>query len=200
MIRLGKLAGQGSLLLMGLLMVGVSVVKVRAEGDGRVGEANGNVPMTESVVVVKEEVNYYLPYPGMLPDHPLYWVKMVRDKLREYVLFRLERKVEYWAFLADKRIGAGKVLMEGGKGEKGVVTYRKASGYLKKAVTGVEELVSEGVETGALTNKIEQATLKYIEVLERSAARNESLRGQIEEVKKEVEESRQRILIVLGRV
>jgi len=26
--------------------------------------------------VVAQGVDYYLPYPGILPDHPLYWLKI----------------------------------------------------------------------------------------------------------------------------
>src|SRR5688572_7269837 len=121
-MRDNKLMLKLFVILGAMLMVGVSVVKVRVEGmemDILDQEATNSANIDELVngnkEVAIEEINYYLPYPGILPDHPLYFLKMMRDRVVEWSLFRPERKAEYFMFLADKRIGAGRVLIEGGK-------------------------------------------------------------------------------------
>lgn len=206
-MRFNKIFLKFFVILGALGMVGISVVRVRAEGmeigiKDEVATASaeiGDELALENNDVGIEGVNYYLPYPGILPDHPLYWLKMMRDRVVEWSLFRSERKAEYWVFLADKRIGGGVVLIDGGKADMGVDTYRKGSRYLQKAIIKVEELKKGGKEMGELSNRIELATAKYLEVLERSARKNEDLRGQIDEIKKEVMDSRSRILKILGR-
>ena len=34
---------------------------------------------TESSIIISQRVNYELPYPGMLPDNPFYFLKVLRD-------------------------------------------------------------------------------------------------------------------------
>ncbi len=203
MLRTSKWFVQGLMVFGALMMVAVSVVKVRAEGDAvemGIVQKDSVGLNRESMPTISEEVNYYLPYPGMLSDHPLYFVKMFRDRFREWVIIDQARKAEYWAFLADKRVAAGKVLIEGGKPVLGVSAYQKASKYLQRSTNKVEELKKNGKEMGDLANKLEQATLKYDEVLERSEQKNEGIKGQIDEVKKEIDESRKKVLKVLDRV
>ncbi len=204
MLRVGKWLGIVGVVLASFLMVVVSVVKARAEGEEGI-EVKDEVTTEErdaldNRIILVEEVNYYLPYPGVLPDHPFYFVKMMRDKIREWTLFDGARKAEYWSLLADKRIAAGKVLIEGNKQALGIQTYRKAVGYLQKAVVEIEKLEGKGREMGGLTNKLEQAILKYNEILERSASENEDLRGQTEEIKREIDMARERVFKLLDRV
>lgn len=207
MMRLGELLGKFCLLMAALVILGLSVVKVRAQGTeielgfSQAVEIEGEVlsEEVEQEEVMVEPVNYYLPYPGVLPDHPLYFLKMLRDRVREWTLFDPARKAEYYSLLADKRLGAGRILVEGGKEELGVETYWKSARYLQKSVELTEQLKAEGREMGDLANKLEQASQKHLEVLERSAAEKSSIRGQIEEIKKVVELGREKILQVLGR-
>src|SRR3989337_1880549 len=60
-------------------------------------------------------IDYYLPYPGLLPDHPLYWLKMVRDRVRLWLAFNQVKKAELLLLYADKRLGASKAVAEGNK-------------------------------------------------------------------------------------
>lgn len=206
MKRISRLVAKILFVFLALIMVGVSVVKAREEGGiemeikDKAVVYKEDVIARESEVIVKEEVNYYLPYPGLLPDHPLYFLKMMRDRLKEWKTFDQARKAEYFVNLADKRMGAGRALIEGDEDELGVTTYRKASRYLKKAIEKISELEGEGREMGDLANRIEQATLKYDEVMERSGANNPDLRGQIEEIRKEIQETRNVVLKILDRV
>lgn len=86
------------------------------------------------------QVDYYLPYPGILPDHVLYPLKMMRDQVRLWLANSTEKKMELQWLYADKRIGAAEVLVSGGKADLGVKTAVKANGYLKQAVDQAEKL------------------------------------------------------------
>lgn len=111
------------------------------------------------------KVDYYLPYPGILPDHPLYWLKMLRDKVflsfTKKPLVRFERLLLY----ADKRVGAAEALVKGNKMELGVTTADKAEKYLEQAVVQFEELAKKGEAQPEIHNRLDKALLKHQEIL-----------------------------------
>jgi len=113
----------------------------------------------------ENKVDYYLAYPGILPDHPLYWLKMLRDKVSLFLtkepLVRFERLLLY----ADKRIGAAEALIEGNKMELGVTTADKAEKYLEQALGEFEGLAKKGEAQPELYDRLDKAFLKHQEVL-----------------------------------
>lgn len=123
--------------------------------------------MVEDMVVAPatemqtEATDYYLPYPGILPDHPMYWLKMVRDRVQLWLTTKPETKAEKLLLYADKRLGAGWALVEGNKISLGVTTLTKAEKYLEKALVMSAELDQES----SLVEKLNKASLKHKEVL-----------------------------------
>src|SRR5438105_4293482 len=55
--------------------------------------------------------DYKLPYPGILPDNPLYFIKTARDRLVGFLISDPVRKAEFDVLQADKRIGMGELLV-----------------------------------------------------------------------------------------
>lgn len=124
-----------------------------------------NITPTPSVTPTPAKVDYYLAYPGILPDHFLYSLKMVRDKILLTLTFDPVKKAELMLLYADKRLGAGKALIEGGKTELGLSTLTKAGKYLEQAVAQAEEAKKAGKDVKVLYEKLAGATLKHEEVL-----------------------------------
>lgn len=60
-----------------------------------------------SVLAVEE---YELPYPGILPNHPLYILKAGRDKVLEMFTRSPIRKAELYLLFADKRINMARYI------------------------------------------------------------------------------------------
>ncbi|MBF8250036.1 MAG: LPXTG-motif cell wall anchor protein, partial [Candidatus Levybacteria bacterium] len=58
-----------------------------------------------------QEVNYELPYPGLLPDSPLYFLRVTRDKLVSFLISDPLKKAEFDLLQADKRLNAGIYLL-----------------------------------------------------------------------------------------
>lgn len=111
-------------------------------------------------------VQYYLPYPGILPDNPLYKVKALRDKVRWWLTFDEGKKAERELLYADKRINAAIALIEGGKVDLGVDTATKAEKYLEQAVYRTIKLKKIGQDMGSLMLTLEKASAKHAEILE----------------------------------
>lgn len=101
--------------------------------------------------------DYYLPYPGLLPDHPFYWVKMARDRIQLWLTTDKAAKAEKLLSYADKRLGAGWALIDGNKKTLGVTTLSKAEKYL-------DEAVALGKDT-TLRENLKKAIRKHEEVI-----------------------------------
>lgn len=124
-------------------------------------------------------VEYYLPYPGILPDNPLYKAKMVRDWVRLRLTFDQVEKAGRELLYADKRINAAIVLVEGGKANLGVATATKAEKYLARAVGRTLSLAKQGKDVKSLLLTLAKATAKHVEILEDLAARSTDQNQQV---------------------
>ncbi|MCL5019024.1 MAG: DUF5667 domain-containing protein [Patescibacteria group bacterium] len=113
-----------------------------------------------------KEVNYQLPYPGILPDNPLYPLKVFRDKIYDLLLSDPLRKVEFKLLMADKRMMMGHLLLNNkGKAELSEQTVSKASKYYEEAVTVFFKAEKEGRDVKFLRQKLIDASLKYEELI-----------------------------------
>lgn len=112
------------------------------------------------------EIDYYLPYPGILPDHFLWPVKALRDKIRLFVAVDPAKKAEVALLLADKRVGMARELIRGGKSELGVSTATKAEKYLEQVFEEEERARVGGRDTVNLLIRLAKASLKHQEVIE----------------------------------
>lgn len=168
------------LIVLSALVFGLSVVLISAKRVSQaqvlgevVGEVEGQMDTgnMESIEVTKDtekkEVDYYLPYPGILPDHPLYWLKMIRDRIMLLLTPEPVAKFDRLLLYADKRLGAAQALIEGGKKELGVATATKGEKYLERTVTQFKQIKDQGKATPELTERLRKATLKHEEVLQK---------------------------------
>jgi len=148
-------------------ILGTSVLRTSAQThqpEGQISSENYQIlpAATESG---QTPVDYYLPYPGILPDHFLYPIKMIRDRILVFFTTDPLKKAELFLLFADKRIGAAKSLVEGGKQELGVTTLTKAEKYLEKAVNQENVAREKGKDTITFLEKMAKASLKHEELL-----------------------------------
>ena len=123
------------------------------------------VPSPEATVSSSPKVNYFLAYPGILPDNPLYRLKMVRDRIWEWLTTGRLEKANLFLLYADKRLGAGKALIEGNKMDLGFSTLLKGEKYLERAIGEAEKAMEEGRKVETLVGRLKNASLKHEEVL-----------------------------------
>lgn len=113
----------------------------------------------------KPEINYYLVYPGMLPDQALYKLKMVRDRIWILITTNPVKKAELLLLFADKRLGAARVLIEGNKVPLGINTLVKGEKYLERSVNQTIDNKKNGENISVLAGKLRLAIQKHQEVL-----------------------------------
>jgi len=129
-------------------------------------------PMSEEVVatpsgtdLVSEKEDYSLPYPGLLPDHPLYFLKMARDRIQLWLTRQPLAQAKLLLHYGDKRIAAALALAEKGKIGLAASTASKAEDYLRRALEAAKLAETRGEDTKDMYNQLLKATEKHGKVL-----------------------------------
>lgn len=108
-------------------------------------------------------VEYNLPYPGILPDSPLYILKVFRDDVVTWMIQDPIQKSFYLLLLSDKRLAAGQVLINSGKEEVGANTLLQSEEYFKNSVDLAEKLSKE--KRRDLVSKLVVAGAKHTQIV-----------------------------------
>ena len=128
-----------------------------------------------SEITEKIFIDYVLAYPGkILPDNPIWYVKVLRDKTWLGLTFNSSKKSELNLLFADKRLNASLTLFKNNKPDMGLTVLTKSGKYMEKAA----KLAGDNKD---LYNKLALASLKHREVIE-----NEILPITPEDLKPEV--------------
>lgn len=113
------------------------------------------------------EINYELPYPGsILPDHPLWFLKVIRDKAWLAATSNPGKKAELKLLFADKRLGASKILFEKGKPELAYSTLTKAEKYLEEAYLQEKENREKRMDTSDFLMRLADCSLIHRHTIE----------------------------------
>lgn len=130
-----------------------------------------------------QETNYQFPYPGILPDHPLYPLKVIRDKIYDFFITGSLKKAEFKLLMADKRFYMAVMLMEKGKPALAEKTVSKASKYYEEGVLLLSKTQKEEKDINIMKHKFILASKKYLEII------SGWQEGSSEEVKKGLQSS-----------
>lgn len=152
-----KIAGIFTTLLIALVILSVSVLETVTP------ESYAYTPMvlSEKTETAKEmTIEYVLPYSGKInPDSPLWYPKVVRDKVWYALTFNAQKKTELNLLFADKRLNSAVELFKNNKPDLGITTLTKAEKYLEMAVP------ANANDTEYL-KKLALASLKHREVIQ----------------------------------
>jgi hypothetical protein len=111
------------------------------------------------------EVNYELPYPGLLPDSPLYFLRIIRDWSVGFLISDPVKKSEFDLLQADKRLNAGIYLFNEGKVSLAFSTVSKAENYFGEAIAKMREAKTEGRDVSGIKENLMTAVKKHEEEL-----------------------------------
>ena len=153
-----------SAVFLAVAILSISVLRVASVNYA----FNGSSARTlgETTEAGKIDVSYEFPYPGrILPDHPLWSLKALRDKLWLVVTVNPSRRAELLLLFADKRIASSKILFERGKPELAFSTLSKAEKYLQEAANLEAENRKKGTDTKSFLTRLANASLKHREVI-----------------------------------
>lgn len=121
---------------------------------------------TPPVTPTPTPVEYTLPYPGMLPNNPLYFLKKIRDSIIEFLISDPVHKAEFYILQADKKLNMGIALSDMGKSEESKEVLKESLAARTQAVTVITNLQKSGVPVPAFVpEKLSLSLQKHIEVL-----------------------------------
>ena len=129
-------------------------------------------PSSSSQPTPQPAVEYILPYPGLLPDNPLYPFKAVRDRILGIMTINPVKRVEFNLLMADKRLQMGIFLSEKGKEKLAETTIAKGEKYL--FVSAQEMAVLKPREDGlqGMLDRLNKAIIKHREAITQLKAKS----------------------------
>lgn len=120
----------------------------------------------EPILPTPTPVQYELPYPGMLPNNPLYVLKQVRDWILDKLIIDPVKKAEFYILQGDKRLAMGIMLSTSGNAVLSEQTISKGEKYMNNAMTALLALKAQGKDVPAyVTDHLAQSLAKHAEVL-----------------------------------
>lgn len=123
---------------------------------------NFNISLAVSSDIQEESiVNYELPYPGLLPDSPLYFFRVARDRIVSFLISDPLKKAEFNLLQADKRMNAGIYLFNKGKTSLAISTISKAENYFEEALDKIDEAGTQGRNINDMRERLRSSVKKH---------------------------------------
>lgn len=109
---------------------------------------------------------YQLPYPGILPDNPLYPIKTLRDRVVSFLISDPLKKAEFNLLQADKRLQAGIYLIEtSNKHDLAIDTISKGENYFEEALIKTDEIIRQRTDIGDIIDKLNKSVVKHKKII-----------------------------------
>lgn len=121
---------------------------------------------------VPSPVEYTLPYPGLLPDNPLYFFKAVRDTMQHFFVSNASKKAEFYLLQADKSLSASAMLTQRNEThELAGATAAESQRYFEKAIAEAAEAKQQGLAIDEVARKLILANEKHQETIKQMQGR-----------------------------
>lgn len=108
-------------------------------------------------------VDYNLAYPGILSNHPLYKLKILRDKITERLISDPSKKIDFYLLQTDKMILASSILVEKGEIEPAKETALKGENNYTLITYEFKNINKKPNQK--IYNKLKMAAKKHQEIL-----------------------------------
>ncbi len=129
------------------------------------------VPSLPPTITITPTPDYSMPYPGILPDNPLYGIKTFRDKIISIMIGDPLKKASFDLLQADKRIGAALLLIktkERAKQELALSTISKGQNYYEDAIARLAEAKKQGAGSTEITTNLKRASVQHLYLLQQA--------------------------------
>lgn len=157
----------GQLFLMGVLVHYVISSTVFAQAAPN---------STPKPTVTPAPVIYVLPYPGILPTHPLYFLKKIRDQIIEALIADPINKADFYMLQADKKIAMAVSLKNLGEAEAARTAFAESLSSRQQSVALLEsQASSKNTLPRHVIEKLALSLAKHKEVLIQMGERSDGV-------------------------
>lgn len=124
------------------------------------------ITQSQTLNIDEPEVVYPLPYPGILTDHPLYFVKQTRDHILIFTTRDNVKKAQLYLHLSDKHMAIALQLAQKSKGDLSKKELMRAEDYFLEIPPLLREAKEQGSSTSTdFISKLQQSNAKHKEVI-----------------------------------
>jgi hypothetical protein len=139
-----------------------SPLETLAVPSSAVGET---VLATEASRIKKSD--YILPYPGILSNHPLYFVKKFRDQVIEFLIVDPLRKADFYLLQSDKYLASSVLLDQQAQTQQAQLMLDQSAARMTDSVAQLSKIKQGGQSVPAGTiDRMEQAIEKHLELVD----------------------------------
>lgn len=116
---------------------------------------------------VNTSSSYQLPYPGILPDSPLYVVKVLRDKIIGFLISDPLTRADFDLLQADKRLSASVYVQKFSPQKQEIIvsTVSKAENYFEEALGQIDLAKKQGIDVRGELGKLLVSNKKHKQVI-----------------------------------
>lgn len=145
-----------------IALVFFSFITIPAFAQTIDGEGSESADLT----VTPSPSEYVLPYPGMLPDNPLYFIKEIRDSIISFLIADPLKKADFDLLQSDKSLQNGVALLGKKKNDLAFKQFSLEESYFSQAVSESEKAQKQKEDDKDILQKLSQAGEKHKEVLD----------------------------------
>jgi hypothetical protein len=154
---MNKIIRIGIVFVIVLLSVSVLTQSIMAQSENQ--EVENSTPTGTSV---SEELEYTLPYPGILLDHPLYVVKTFRDSIMRMFMNNPVKQIEFSLLQSDKFLSMALVFADAGKWDRAGQAVLLSQKDMEQALKEVTTARGSGVQVPShIVTNLERSTIKH---------------------------------------
>lgn len=146
------------LLFVSILIVSLSFKVAFAKDENPAPDLSEEKQATSSAFI-----KYNLAYPGILPDHPLYKLKVLRDRISSALIDNPKKKIDFYLLQTDKGILATAMLVDKKKTDLTKQTALKAEHNYTLLTQELYKLPKK--PDADFLKKLKTASLKHQEIL-----------------------------------
>jgi hypothetical protein len=132
-----------------------------------VSPVSAQTPIQSGQTPSPTPVDYTLPYPGLLPGHPLSFLKEARDVIVGFFTSQPLDKAKFTLLQSDKNIQAAYLLTTRPSRKPSVLlsTITTSENYFAQAIEQMKEAKSQGIDTRDFAKQLVVANKKHQEVI-----------------------------------
>ncbi len=140
--------------------------------DKKMAAPASPTPVVVETVTTTVKTEYELPYPGILPNNPLYFLKQFRDWLLEKLIVDPIKKAEFYLLQADKRLSMSILLATNNAEALSNQAISQTEMFMSKSVGMLTDLKDQGKEVPAyLIDRLSKSMSKHAEILSAELSR-----------------------------
>jgi len=125
------------------------------------------ISVTPTLSPTPTPIEYQLPYPGLLPDNPLYKFKTLRDRIIFFLISDPIKKAQFDLLQSDKRINAAWYMVQNRSKDSQLIidTLSKGQNYFSQGLSELSLAKKQGFVTADMLHQFLLSSKKHREIL-----------------------------------